>query len=125
MTTEIRFRVWDTVTEQMFYPEDAKYCITMIGKVCDDETDDGGILENRDYRSKSMFWTGMKDKNDKKIYAGDIIRHELHPVNGLVSYFEGAFIWGVALANNALINYNCPKFMEVIGNIHENPELLD
>ncbi len=70
-------------------------------------------------------YTGLTDRHGVKVYEGDIIRHELHPVNGSVSYFEGAFIWGVAISNNALINYNFPKFMEVIGNIHHDPELLD
>ena len=62
----------------------------------------------------------MIDKNNVKIFEGDIVQHSRKiEVNGVVSFFEGSFIVGTAITSNSLINFNVPKYFEVIGNIHE------
>ena len=122
---EIKFRVWDEIGKQMYYPESGlKSCITQIGKVCIDETDEGGILENRDYRMNALFYTGLKDKHGKEIYEGDII--ENYAIRDKVIFKDGCFVLSRDMG--------CPtchsKYMgmhdelEVIGNIYENGDLL-
>lgn len=70
-----------------------------------------------------MQFTGLKDKNDIEIYEGDILNH-----NGdlwVVRYSEedGMFI---LYYDNIIENFSNmnSKWLEVIGNIYENPELL-
>lgn len=77
-----------------------------------------------------MQCAGVKDKNGKLIYEGDILKFPFGNTfkNGCVSYVST--IWDVSNAQkvqgswcgSALIN--CNKKSEIIGNKFENPELL-
>lgn len=75
-------------------------------------------------------YTGLKDKNGVKIFEGDVVlcdRHindefdkktffvrEIYPISGLI---------GESLSGNEICGDDW-EFAEVIGNIHDNPELL-
>ena len=69
-------------------------------------------------------YTGLTDKNGKRIFEGDVIQFctgmKLHYI---VEFGLGGFMVSRYDIRDAIINvYNCP--CEVIGNIHDNPELL-
>jgi len=72
-----------------------------------------------------MQFTGLKDKNGIDIYEGDVLNcdNEFIFIKYLGCSFEGHFI----KSNKLLIpirNNNYSKW-EIIGNIYENPELLN
>lgn len=78
-----------------------------------------------------MQCTGLKDKNDKLIYEGDIVKFKSGNEyrNGKVEYSQT--IWSISNAefiNRAYIGgalINMYSESEVIGNIYENSELLN
>ncbi|EAC8033022.1 hypothetical protein Y160_07300 [Listeria monocytogenes] len=77
-----------------------------------------------------MQYTGLKDKNGKKIFEGDIVEIDVHDhldgnvIKGKVIFLEGA--WLVTDSGSFAISlWSEINEIEVIGNIHENPELLE
>lgn len=81
-------------------------------------------------------FTGLTDKNGKRIFEGDIVRFAERRIGGenvsiveQVGFDEGGFCTNRYSLNNWLRNgiYGITKLegIEVIGNIHDNPELLE
>ena len=69
--------------------------------------------------------TGLHDKNSKEIYEGDILRFDLSEMGyielGFIEFIDSGF-W--MKSPNGQIHLPTQERREVIGNIHENPELL-
>jgi len=128
---KIKFRVWDKKEKKMYLAKEAgKYIVISGGRW-------QGI--NKDFIL--MQYTGLKDKNGKEIYEGDLLR-ETHP--NLPWAKKGQMLleclWDEKYAGFYLISRRVigdemevgtrwavkaqNKHAEVIGNIYENPELL-
>lgn len=78
-------------------------------------------------------YTGLTDKNGKKIFEGDILS-ERPPMNqtayiGYVAYDEELAVWHFMIKNdtkyNGVLLGSYSRSYKVIGNIHDNPELLE
>lgn len=65
--------------------------------------------------------TGLKDKNGEKVFAGDIAIYTWAAVGVLGQCNKESVVeWNKAMARFD----GCPNGCEVIGNIHDNPELI-
>ncbi|MEC2218984.1 YopX family protein [Bacillus subtilis] len=117
---EIKFRAWNAPLNKMDYsPLNA---VGFDGKVYYGNADITGFFEN------IMQYTGLKDKNGREIYEGDIV------VDGRENSAEVVFDDGCFCVIGYLGDLRthplrdslfCGERFEVIGNIYEDPELLE
>lgn len=127
----IKFRAWDTIRKKMFaaitalHLDDGVHSCTFISNYGDETTISMEYLE-------LMQFTGLHDKNGKEIYEGDIVDCVVGEEFGNcpVVFNEGCFSLSIKNGINKNHDYEpClyeadSRFIEVIGNIYENPEAL-
>ena len=118
--------------EGFLFPQniDSGYCPLCICSSPISANDYSEILGDWSIVSEDTIgqYTGLTDKNGKKIFEGDIVKGFYKPTDKLVC---GSVKYENHLARMLIINRGvCAGLshchhVEVIGNIHDNPELLE
>lgn len=157
----IKFRVWDIDRKRMRGVADIKWFDNGDIRVNATESDRNyePLLHMKDYKGSElkefelMQYTGLKDKNNKEIYEGDIIEFtweedscwgEAGTYVGCIKFNEGVFevvyikrekirkysdgSWSENHDEDdirAFISWTGSNYIECLGNIYENPELLE
>ena len=135
MNRVIKFRVWNPHEEYMYYPggDDIEIFIASSGKGVLIPDCFFGIHEQTD--DIIMQFTGLKDRNNKEIYEGDIIecfgydsidfRHTVIFKNGAFGYCTGKYVF-ISFAENYNFEFKngMSEKTKVIGNIYEDKDIL-
>lgn len=128
-----KYRAWDVLAEKMI---DEILMISFVRKEIIGKFSDGSTsvpLKFEDERNGEdvilMQSTGLKDKNGKEVFVGDIIkctRGCLHEVY-IEKEYGGTYIGGMPAVylKDLREGYAWTEHEEIIGNIYENPELLE
>lgn len=137
MNREIKFRAWDRLNKKWanmeellssldFFEASSEHSIAHLSVKTEFTRRNEPELKKENF-SEGLIWvqyTGLKDKNGKEIFEGDIL-HEFRKTtapmanNGVDRKFE------IKIPDCFYERIDCvPGDIEVIGNVHNNPELL-
>ncbi len=122
---ELKFRVWfhnpENINEgEMIYSG----FITFDGK---EINLNGDIFDIPCEYIIVMQYTGLKDKNGKAIYEGDIVRYNDEYIGMIVWKYTGFVLELLSDKKSTIIlwyDMDSKDSIEVLGNIYENPELV-
>lgn len=120
-----KFRAWSKLASRMYIVNGLYFDRGMVQYANNDNAIRFIKLEN----IILMQSTGLKDKNGKEVFVGDIIKctrgcpHEVY----LEKEYGGTYIGGMpAIYLKGLrLGYAWTEHEEILGNIYENPELLE
>ena len=129
---DIKFRVWDTENKEMLKVQELDFEDTFYGgrlSIRTDQYNDYFDIEDMIL----MQYTGLKDKKQKEIYEGDIIKikHEFDNTEYIceIIYVDGAFRTKKFIFGSY---YDCLYYwyandceIEIIGNVWEDSDLLN
>lgn len=119
MSDRLKFRVWDKYFNRYWTDEEVKNNIQWL-LYPNNENIENVVIEQ---------CMELRDKNGKLVYEGDIIKSTIYTVNMKVVYCVEETFFGLKYSHND--DNRCSAAMpsseeiEIIGNIHENPEFLD
>lgn len=136
MNRIIKFRAWNKEKRKMFLPYlvfNSRGSSPSSKYACQEQWEDGSTQGWLFEEVELMQFTGLLDKNGVEIYEGDVV--DIHPVNpfrgaptrrNIVTWINGGLflksIDGSILGHGELPSSHR---IEVIGSIHEDPELLE
>lgn len=117
-----KYRAWDSAKKEMFKDT---FAITESGQVVVVEQE--SVASSPDYvfvdHLVIMQSTGLKDKNGKEIFEGDVVK--CNGLLGTIESFKAMWICSFVKYNNYQKVGFFAQEIEVVGNVYENPELLE
>ena len=122
---DIKFRCWDTENKQMLKVQELDFEDTFYGgrlSIRTDQYNDYFDIEDMIL----MQYTGLKDRNGKEIYEGDIVYIMPEDERGIIRWDNETARY-VVIYDNIISDFDnwYGKDLEVIGNKFDNPELLE
>ncbi len=119
---EIKFKVWDKVLKKMYHFTNSGDVLS-VGQFLEDQW----IKEGRPKKDFILLqFTGLKDKNEKEVYEGDIVTNDICLPERIVIEIKDDLSYDYPSGYGYLFSQSQSKeSVEVIGNAYENPELLE
>ena len=117
---EIKFRAWDKINKDMFNVESINFQERRVYR---------DVVSYREFNNvELMQYTGLKDKNNKEIYEGDILFESFGERYYKVVFENGGFraeFKGDFDEHSFDLIDVVAQGCEIVGNIYENPELME
>ena len=118
---DIKFRAWDEEKKEMYYDYDQNIKCLKIGESIHQ------FIWGVGHTYKTLMqYTGLKDKNGKEIYEGDILKMTWgNYLNGVIKFNNkyGYYSFNSRTSEYDFIETQSDEY-EIIGNIYENQDLL-
>ncbi|VIG71568.1 YopX protein [Clostridioides difficile] len=121
---ELKFREWNKNGKEMYsYDEMVCYSKNLLREW----VYSGVYLPTSNENFEVMIYTGLKDCIRKEIYEGDIVSYILsfEEFIGEVKFEEGFFVIDNEVLGECVGLFHEIAVVKVIGNIYENPEMLE
>lgn len=135
MSREIKFRLWSKISKKFIETNNPnlEFVINNNGYLYSIENFYGEIYVLPQMDIEVLQFTGLQDRNGKEIYEGDILKYNF-PYDerlkhiSLVKFVETEASFGLKdIYGDEIPLYRIAanNYFEIIGNIYENPELLE
>lgn len=153
MKDRFKYKVIDTTTNKIYAnmndlskeEQNAHFLLTQDGRIIKKYYNNDNLMLVEMSIYKPLFCTGLKDKNGKLIFEGDIVRVDenlfeiVYEIGSFmiatktncasIHQFKGYWNDNVYPLSQLYFEYENEEFtidnLEIIGNIYENPELLE
>ncbi|MBO3090839.1 hypothetical protein J5F27_02760 [Schleiferilactobacillus harbinensis] len=119
MKREIKFRGWRRKYQCWEYGYLIECPAPELNEIVEVTKYGGRIIAAVERDSVGQF-TGLHDKDGREIYEGDIVKNE-NGVLQVVEFHDGSF----TLGDYYFGSIGAGRVLEVIGNIYENPDLME
>ena len=146
----LKFRVWDVENKKMLAWSDIWYSVVLLPREHLDNINKdiwfpfiSLAIKSPETKYVVQQFTDLKDKNNKEIYEGDIVKTDPNHITNLIKadensfYTKGKIMWlcqgfkvcqskiGATWLGDFAACDCCSCGLEIIGNVFENPELLE
>lgn len=128
---EYKFRAWDKIDKRLIIDKQDFIPLIVTSKgvfKLDATCEYDRWIEIDKNRFDLMQYTGLFDKRGIEIYEGDIVKYDFNNLNYRIEFINAEFIarrFYENIENLYPTEFDYGKECEVIGNIYENPELLN
>lgn len=120
-----KFRAWHNELGRIMSISDMWFNVDSLGEIgLNDSVMNDYITVSPD-EIKLMQSTGLKDKNGKEIFEGDIVSIDTDEFDLLFVKYESGIYW--LMDDEECVEHlsDYYKYVSIVGNIYENPELLE